>query len=428
MFCKFCGAELEDNSTVCAQCGQETEKPKKKMPKWLKIVLASVGGLVLLVALAAMVHYGLYGTLKPRANDARYKDNYSVSAEKLAENLDEVIATMGESKLTNRMLQVYYWMHVYNYGSYYGVDMTKPLNEQIMDEDTGMTWQQYFLECAMISWQQYQALANLAEKDGYTLPEEYQEVLDGMEADAKANAEDSGFATVEEMIEADFGVGITWEDYMEYFRQYYVGSAYFSEKVEAQEVTEKEMDDYFAKNGANLKTQWGVAVKKDMGELVDVRHILVEVKGTGKDDKGNAVVTDADWATCLADAQKIYDEWLKGDKDENSFGEAAYEHSADGNYTDGGLYNDITKGIMVKEFEDWCFDETRQHGDHGMVKTQFGYHIMFYVGSEDGYVRYCRNGVLRETANTMLDEILEANKVDANYKKMVLAEIDLANK
>ncbi len=429
MYCKFCGAELEENSTVCAKCGRDTgDKPKKKMSKTLKIVIAAIAGVVLVAALIAMVYYGLYGTLKPRANDAFYKDNYTVSDQKIASKLDKVVATIGDSKLTNRQLQVYYWMHIYNYGSYYDVDLSEDLNKQVMDEDTGMTWQQYFLECAMISWHQYQTLANMAEKNGYTLPAEYQEILDGIEAEAKQNAEDAGFATVDEMMAADFGAGVTLKEYAEHFRQYYMGSAYFSHLVEKEEVTEKEMDDYYAKNGANMKTNWGVAVTKDMGKLTDVRHILIEVKGTGKDSEGKTVVTDADWETCRADAQKIYDAWLKGSKDESSFGECAYENSADGNYTDGGLYMDISKGIMVKEFEDWCFDETRQHGDHGMVKTQYGYHIMFYVGDEDGYARYCRQGVLRERADKMLDEILEENKVDINYKAVVLTDIDLASK
>ena len=133
-------------------------------------------------------------------------------------------------------------------------------------------------------------------------------------------------------------------------------------------------------------------------------------------------------AQARTEAQKIYDEWLKGEKDESSFADAAYEHSADGNYSDGGLYEDISKGIMVKEFEDWCFDESRKQGDHGMVKTKFGYHIMFYVDGEDGYVRYCRDGVLREKADTMLDEILEQNKVEADYKAIALANINLASK
>jgi hypothetical protein len=41
---------------------------------------------------------------------------------------------------------------------------------------------------------------------------------------------------------------------------------------------------------------------------------------------------------------------------------------------------------MVESFENWCFDESRKAGDHGMVETTYGYHIMYYVGdSETNY-------------------------------------------
>lgn len=41
----------------------------------------------------------------------------------------------------------------------------------------------------------------------------------------------------------------------------------------------------------------------------------------------------------------------------------------------------VTPGQMVEEFNDWCFSE-HQEGDVDIVKTKFGYHVMFYVGSE----------------------------------------------
>ena len=38
---------------------------------------------------------------------------------------------------------------------------------------------------------------------------------------------------------------------------------------------------------------------------------------------------------------------------------------------------------MVTEFNDWCFDESREPGDTGIVKTSYGYHIMYFVGQGD---------------------------------------------
>ena len=56
------------------------------------------------------------------------------------------------------MLQASFWMEVYSfinsnssYLSYFGLDYTQPLSEQMMDEKT--TWEQYFLESAIQVWQ-----------------------------------------------------------------------------------------------------------------------------------------------------------------------------------------------------------------------------------------------------------------------------------
>ena len=61
------------------------------------------------------------------------------------------------------------------------------------------------------------------------------------------------------------------------------------------------------------------------------------------------------------------------------FAQLAEEHTADpGSASTGGLYEDIYPGQMVSAFNDWCFDESRQAGDSGIVQTDFGYHIMYF--------------------------------------------------
>ena len=36
---------------------------------------------------------------------------------------------------------------------------------------------------------------------------------------------------------------------------------------------------------------------------------------------------------------------------------------------------------MVATFNAWCFDSSRQAGDTAIVKTKYGYHIMYFVGT-----------------------------------------------
>ena len=120
-------------------------------------------------------------------------------------------------------------------------------------------------------------------------------------------------------------------------------------------------------------------VKDNMFALANVRHILVAFEG-GTYDKttGQTTYSDAEKAKAKAEATKIYDEWLNGAKTEDSFAELAKKYTDDSNGDVGGIYENIFPGQMVQTFNDWCFDDSRTPGDHGLVETEFGYHIMFY--------------------------------------------------
>ena len=94
-------------------------------------------------------------------------------------------------------------------------------------------------------------------------------------------------------------------------------------------------------------------------DVVAVRHILVEDMETAKD---------------------ILAQWESGEKTEDSFAALVKDNSTDpGSVDNGGLYTDVTEGQMITEFNDWCFDDARRPGDTGIVETQFGCHIMYFV-------------------------------------------------
>lgn len=116
-------------------------------------------------------------------------------------------------------------------------------------------------------------------------------------------------------------------------------------------------------------------------ELVNVRHILI----APTEDAETGEISTAAWTEANKTATSILESWQSGDATEDSFAELANAQSADSDGTDGGLYENVYKGQMVPEFEAWCFDEARQPGDTGIVKTDYGYHIMYFVGTGDNY-------------------------------------------
>ena len=119
--------------------------------------------------------------------------------------------------------------------------------------------------------------------------------------------------------------------------------------------------------------------------LVNVRHILIGFEGgTYNESTGETTYSTVEIADAKNAAQAVYDEWLAGEHTEESFAALANEYSTDpGSNTIGGLYEDIYPGEMVDEFDAWCYDESRQIGDHELIKTDYGYHVMYFSGYSD---------------------------------------------
>lgn len=113
---------------------------------------------------------------------------------------------------------------------------------------------------------------------------------------------------------------------------------------------------------------------------VNVRHILIKPDEEASDQ---TAADDKKWEAAYKQAYEVLDEYNKGDKTEEAFGELAKEYSADGSKDKGGLYENVYTGQMVNPFSTWCFDYSRKAGDTAIVKTQFGYHIMYFVGKND---------------------------------------------
>jgi len=118
--------------------------------------------------------------------------------------------------------------------------------------------------------------------------------------------------------------------------------------------------------------------------LVNVRHILVKFEGGTTDSTtGTTTYSDEEKNAAKQKAEEILDEWMSGDATEDSFATLANEKSDDGDGTTGGLYENVYPGQMVSSFNDWCFDESRQSGNTGIIESQYGYHVMYFVGQSD---------------------------------------------
>lgn len=360
-------------------------------------------------------------------DDVTCKGSYTVTDEEALASRNTVVSTVDGKELTNGVLQVYYWQQVQsflsNYGAYaayFGLDYTKPLDTQPSGTDN-MTWQQLFLAQALENWHQMQAMGLEAEKAGFPMSQENQASLDGLQASLEETAAQYS-VTLEELLKESFGPGVLLEDFRKHQEEWYQGVPYYLDECEKLAPTEQEIEDFFALHEEEYASH---NITKD-GQLVDVRHILILPEGGTADDSGNVSYTDEEWQVCQDKAEEVLKAWEAGEKTEESFAALAGTHSGDGGSNqNGGLYENVTPGQMVEEFDAWCFDESRKPGDTGLVKTMFGYHIMYFSDSRPQWSYYAREDWKTEQSNTLLENMMKKHPLTVSYDKIVLGLVPL---
>jgi len=150
--------------------------------------------------------------------------------------------------------------------------------------------------------------------------------------------------------------------------------------------------------------------------------VLLQPEGGETGEDGYPVFTDEAWETCRVEAEELYNKWQEGDKSEESFAQLAMEYSVDGSASNGGLYEGVAVGQMVPEFNDWCFDEARQAGDHGLVKTVYGYHIMFFSAHRN-WLDFAKDDLINKFAYEKIPAAVEKHPATVDFSLVELANI-----
>lgn len=447
----------ESEKTVESEETVITPEPVQKAPAKQKnnvliIILAAVLGVVMLIGFGLAVIAGTEGmdglkdkissafsgpeestqpdttapdATEPEATEPLNLKSYTVDADKAPEVVDDVAATLGEHELTNGELQVFYQTSMINiysqygiYLMYMGVDFSSPLDQQVFDTSTNQTWQEYLLEMALHSWHLYTAIGEKAKAEGFQLDAEGLEYVAGLDQTIQEMADAYGNASAEEFMQTQLGPTATVAGMRSYMELEYFYIRYYDYLTEKLAPTMEQIEAYFTENAETLSAS---GITKESGDVVDVRHVLIQPETSGTDEEGNAISTEEDWENCRIKAQELLDGWRGGEATEDTFHKLAQENSADGNASSGGLYTGVTQGYMVEEFDSWIFDESRQYGDSDLVKTQYGYHIMYFVKREPNWIATSRDGYLQNVVTTFITELLEQYPITVNYENIALS-------
>ena len=289
-----------------------------------------------------------------------------------------------------------------------------------MSIDGTLTWQQYFLDAALDTWTNYQAMSHEAQANNFQMDAEYADYLEALPDDLAANAQEMGYESVDDMIRRDMGPGATIEGYLDYLHTYYLGYLFYGERLEQIPVTDADVESYFDAHAEEYKAN---GLEKTDERYVDVRHILISPESAA----GDGTYTEAEWAAAEKKANDVLNEWLTKNPDEDGFAVLAEAYSMDpGSASNGGLYEGVYKGQMVPEFENWCFDASRKTGDYGIVKTTYGYHIMYYVDSQLVWYQTAEQDLMVEKGNEFLQSILEKNPAQIDFSAIRIGSVDLS--
>lgn len=458
-----------------------------------------------------------------------------------------VAFTVGDHQIDSVELNYYFLDAVNNfystngtYASLYGLDVTKPLDQQYINESEGITWADNFLDAAKNNAKSIYALADAAEAEGFTLSESAQATINTNINNLSAYAVLNGMSDADTYLKAFYGTGSSVDSYREYYTRNTLANEYYNAHRESltftdDQLREKEAENYdqyssftynqyylsasrFLEGGTtdengsttytdeeraasvqaaqaaanslteleepsveafdeaisqlsinadsetavtstsyantlyssvNSKIQsWVTDSARKEGDmtviensttstdddgnetttvsgyyvvyfvsrsdntmsLVNVRHILVSFEG-GVTENGQTIYSDEEKSTARGTAENILADWKAGDATEDSFAALATEKTGDsGSKSTGGLYENIYPGQMVTAFNDWCFDPIRKPGDTGIVETEYGYHVMYFVGQTgQSYRDYMiTNALTSQNMETWYNGIVDA--------------------
>ena len=121
--------------------------------------------------------------------------------------------------------------------------------------------------------------------------------------------------------------------------------------------------------------------------------------------------------------------WQDGEATEDSFIALVKEHSDDSSAETGGLFEDIhPDSSYVESFLNWSIDENRKSGDAEVIESQYGYHVMYYVGDDEltNRDRLITEQLRAADLQAWYDEICDAKTVDIKDTSYVIEDMIMA--
>ena len=166
----------------------------------------------------------------------------------------------------------------------------------------------------------------------------------------------------------------------------------FAEKEEKENgelfLSAREKDEIFTSEDSDFVVYITEVPTYNNAETKNVGHVLVKVSNSEDENE---------LAKAKEKADNILKEFQGLAQTKENFKAVAEKYTDDS----GVFYYNVKSGDMVAEFNDWIFAEDRVVGETGIVKTEYGYHVMFFLG--DGVEEWELEALENNDGDGMLD-------------------------
>ena len=305
--------------------------------------------------------------------------------------------TVGSHELNSAEMNYFYMDAVNNfysnYGSYasiFGLDVTLPLNEQIVDESTGKTWADDFYTSASESAASVYAMTDAAAAAGYTLPQEEADEIESQLETMDLYATMYGYSNADQYLKAIYGKGATMKSYRDYCMLTALASSYYNHY--AEELTYSD-DDLRAKEAENFGAY--SSFNYNAYYLTTSKFLT----GGTTDDEGNTTYSDAETAAAEAAVKEAAESILAQDiKTAEALDAAIATLSANADTTAASTAYENTLSTSVNTYYvDWVTSADRKAGDMAIFPNEStstdengnettslnGYYIVLWNGTTD---------------------------------------------
>ena len=249
------------------------------------------------------------------------------------------------------------------YGMEYDFDYTVKPEDQIYDEATGQTWDDYFMEQATKYVTGVTALCDKAVAEGHVLSADGQAMIQSMKTSLET-AWVGQYKSMDDFIRSNYGPYMTYDRFMELVEREVLASDFGNQYRNGLSYTDAQREDYYNEHQDELDsftmTQFVLRATVDASQEMTEEEKVAALE-QAKQEKAALAAEIQKRLETGEDAQALVEE----------YGDELYSSQVNAYRT--------ASSIAASSYADWALDAARKDGDVTLAEYDSGTSYMYYV-------------------------------------------------